>query len=100
MYNEYQSYTAIAGDMQELEKAKISMLLKDLKNLTEFNDVKEYIENVFGNFAKEGARFSYPNNTYVYVKLEENLAEVFIIENDVIIFSKGWKFFPEESEEN
>ena len=89
-FNMYSSYSYAAGEFKTACDDKILVDLQQLRNLTEFKDVSEFVNRVFGEGDGE-QWYDYPNNIEVQVVREENHICVGALKDEKQFFGKQWR---------
>lgn len=95
MFNPYSFYSYQAGSIQSATEGKIFVDLKRLGNLTELDDVRDFVEKTF-NAYKEQQTLNYPNDVTLYIEKEAERILVAALKKDEQIFGKSWRYATEE----
>jgi hypothetical protein len=64
--------------------------------MNEYDEVREYVDRIFGTFEGEKKILDYPNNVKVILLQRENYIGVAGIQNEKQIFGLQWKLQKQE----
>ena len=94
-FNPYSFYSYQAGNIQSTVDGKIFVDLKKLGNLTELDEVKDFVEKTFNAYEAEQI-IDYPNDVKVCIVKEDERIMVGALQKDEQIFGKSWRYVKEE----
>jgi hypothetical protein len=94
-FNQYTMYSYAASEFKTACDDKILVDLKRLDNLTEFDEVVDFVNKVFGEVDRYKT-FNYPNDIIVAISREENKIVVGAKQNGKQIFGQGWTLMSNE----
>ena len=92
--DKYSMYSYMVDNFSHACDDKILVDLQKLRNLNDYNEVTEMVDEIFGDF-EENKIFEYPNNIKVLIQKEENIIKIGALQNDKEIFGQGWRFVKE-----
>ena len=96
-FNQFSMYSFQAGNLQGACDDKILVDIQRLNVMKEYDEVKTYVDKVFGEFDEEQKQFEYPNEVIVVVQKGENSIGVGALKGEKQIFGKRWRLeTPEE----
>ena len=89
-FNQYNLYSFSASQMQDSCDDKVLVDLQRLKVMKEYDEVKEYVDRVFGTFEGEQKSIDYPNDVKVILVQQENSICVAALKKNEQIFGLRW----------
>lgn len=99
MYNEYEQYVMLAGDTKAFAENKIQMDLDRLDKMSDYKEVEDFVLQNYGDAEGEGLNILFPNNIELAIRKYENAIEIVAVQEEYVIFSKGWRLVQDEAED-
>ena len=89
-FNKFNIYTYNANVGQSKILDEVDIYKQDLMRMTEYEDVKNFLLNKFGDF--EGKKLiNYPElNKHIYLYLDDTKVEFCALQNKKQYFGRGW----------
>ena len=94
-FNQYSTYTYMAGELQSASDGKILVDLKKLSSLKKYDEILDFINSTFG-YIDECKKLEYPNDIKVDIQKIDDLIIVFATQNNKQIFGSAWEPADEE----
>ncbi len=95
-FNQYSMYSYAAGNIQHSCDDRVLVDLQRLNIMNEYDEVREYVDRIFGTFEGEKKILDYPNNVKVILLQRENYIGVAGIQNEKQIFGLQWTLQKQE----
>lgn len=90
-FNTFNLYSMNSGMNNIRSKDEIDTCIDSLVKMNEYNEVKEFLSEKFGNIENE-KWFEYSDlKKAVYIKNDDNVIEFCALKNEKQYFGKGWK---------
>lgn len=105
VFDQYRAYSQLAKQAVTNEKGQIYEDIKEIKKITEFYDLVDFINLRFGNIENapdNSIKKDYPNNMHLLIKKDTNLIAIIAVDEEKkqILLSRYWKFTPTEQAES
>ncbi len=97
--NEYEQYAKLAKDNKVFAENKIHNDLDTLDKLNNYKDVEDFIAQNYGSLSNNSLNLSFPGNIELAIRQEDNAIEIFAIQGEYVIFSKGWRTVKKQQED-
>ena len=98
-FNQFSLYAYAANEFVHACDDKILVELQQLKNLTEYDDVLDFVNKRIGSIKENTNKtYEYPNEIKVIVITEPNSIKVAAIQNNKQIFGRQWRIEPENND--
>ena len=80
-----------AGQTGALQEDKVDKYVRELREIQEYDKVKEFLEEHFGKLENE-KEVDFPElKKNLYFQTDDEKVEIWVYKNDKQYFSKGWK---------
>ena len=91
-FNKYSLYSYAAGEFKTACDDKILVDLKRLDSLEDYDEIVNFVDNLFGKSEIDGTKwYDYPNNIEVVVERKEKFVAVGALKNDKQFFGRQWR---------
>ena len=89
-FNPYNIYSINAGIKTEV-RDQIDTCINEIKDFCEYDEIKNYLEENFGNIQGEKWIHYEELHKNLYLRVESDRIEVCALKNEQQYFGKGWK---------
>ena len=101
MFDQYRAYSQMAEQAFSDSKGQIFDDIAELKKITEFYDLIDFVNLRFGNICNATdncIKKDYPENRRLLIKKEDNIIAIIAVDEDKkqVLLSRYWKFTPIE----